>query len=460
MSAPKPKAGVFQRHTRTCTRPARGCACPWSFSFEVNRGGKRKQVTRAGFGSQRAAVAARDEAREAAKIGPVVDRRQTVAAALDGWLKRKVADGRLRPSTARSYESHVRLYLRPILGGVKVADLTVEHLEHLLDEVRRERPDMSAQTLSRVYATLRSFVRAQYRRGRIAHDPTARMEGVSVTNNRVAVWQPSEFGRFMDWAERRGEPLAPAFHLLATSGLRRGEACGLSWLDVDLDRKRLVVRQQVIELGATLLDGKPKTRAGEDRIVDLDPLTVDVLKQMARAQDADRARLGDVYRDHGAVLALPDGTPMRPERLTRGLPRLVATYNAEQKVARLGDTELETLAEQIRAERKRERARRKASPLSAVVRRARADAEFLAALRADPTLSGTPLPVIAPHALRHLQASLMLAAGVPLAVVSKRLGHSSIQVTADLYSHLTEGVGAQAAAAAAALIPRASAARS
>ena len=59
------------------------------------------------------------------------------------------------------------------------------------------------------------------------------------------------------------------------------------------------------------------------------------------------------------------------------------------------------------------------------------------------------------HDLRHGQASLMLAAGVPLGVVSKRLGHSSISLTSDTYSHLLEGVGRQAANAAAAQVPRA-----
>ena len=58
------------------------------------------------------------------------------------------------------------------------------------------------------------------------------------------------------------------------------------------------------------------------------------------------------------------------------------------------------------------------------------------------------------HDLRHGAASLMLAAGVPLAVVSKRLGHSSIGITSDTYSHLLEGVGRDAAERAAALVPR------
>ncbi len=56
--------------------------------------------------------------------------------------------------------------------------------------------------------------------------------------------------------------------------------------------------------------------------------------------------------------------------------------------------------------------------------------------------------------MRHGSASLQLAAGIPIAVVSKRLGHSSIAITSDTYSHLLDGVGRQAAEAAAALVPR------
>ncbi|ANJ27196.1 tyrosine-type recombinase/integrase [Agromyces aureus] len=105
-------------------------------------------------------------------------------------------------------------------------------------------------------------------------------------------------------------------------------------------------------------------------------------------------------------LTWQDGRPFSPEDVTRRFPRAIRTYNAEAPEAtRKGTTT-------------------------------------------------SPLPLVRFHDLRHLQASLMLAAGVPLALVSKRLGHSSVQVTSDTYGHFLDGVGAQAATAAAALIPR------
>ncbi len=85
---------------------------------------------------------------------------------------------------------------------------------------------------------------------------------------KVRPWQPAQFGAFLDHVD--GDWLAPLVHLGGHSGLRRGELCGLRWEDVDLDARVLVVRQQVVELGRGTYVGKPKTRACEDRRVDLD----------------------------------------------------------------------------------------------------------------------------------------------------------------------------------------------
>jgi hypothetical protein len=108
-------------------------------------------------------------------------------------------------------------------------------------------------------------------------------------------------------------------------------------------------------------------------------------------QDGEREAWGPAYVDHGLVFAREDGEPLHPESVTKRFGRLAAA----------------------------------------------------AGLR--------PIRL---HDLRHGQASLMLAAGVPLAVVSKRLGHSSVAITSDTYSHLLEGVGREAAERAAALVPR------
>lgn len=175
------------------------------------------------------------------------------------------------------------------------------------------------------------------------------------------------------------------------TGLRRGEACGLRWVDVDLQRGALWVRQQVVQLGHELVVGPPKTASGEDRRVDLDEQTVGTLLAHRLAQDAERATWGAAWVETGLVFTREDGSGWHPETVTKRFIALAT--EAGVRPVRL-------------------------------------------------------------HDLRHGQASLMLAAGVPLAIVSKRLGHSSITITSDTYSHLLDGVGRQAAEAAAGLVPR------
>ena len=180
--------------------------------------------------------------------------------------------------------------------------------------------------------------------------------------------------------------------MIALTGLRRGEACGLRWQDVDLQGYRLHVRQQLIQLGHAVVAGPIKTASGQDRVVDIDEHTVGAPLAVRLRQDTEHDAFGDGWTDTGLVFTREDGTSLHPEIVTKRFHRLAV--EAGLRPVRL-------------------------------------------------------------HDLRHGQASLMLAAGVPIAVVSKRLGHSSIAITSDTYSHMLEGVGRAAAEAAAKLVPRA-----
>jgi len=190
----------------------------------------------------------------------------------------------------------------------------------------------------------------------------------------------------------------------ASAGNRRSEVCGLRWSDVDLTRGLLVVRQQLVQLdgqarpcaacGAShrgILFGSPKTASGDARRVDLGRRAIGVLLAQRLDQDTERDLWGEAYADHGLVFTREDGDPLAPETVTKRFGEIIR--DAGLRPIRL-------------------------------------------------------------HDLRHGRASLLLAAGVPLAVVSKVLGHSSITITSDTYSHLLEGVGRDAAEAADALVPK------
>jgi len=363
---------------------------------------ERRQVTRFGFTTKKDAEKALAEVLYANARGlAVAVNNVTVAAFLTDWLAGRVADG-LRPTTAASYTAHFDNYFIPRIGHLRLRELRPQHVEAALRSIQTDRK-MKPASLRRVHASLRSALGAAVRLRLIPNNPAVGVTLPSVKRPHVRPWEPEELGRFLDHADR--DELGPAFHLLAATGLRRGEAVGLRWADVDLEKSRLHVRQQVVLLvsgfsrpcdqcGADhgrIAFGRPKTASGEDRTVDLDPHTVGVLLAHRLRQDVIRAQLGDAYNDHDLVFPRRDGVPIFPDRLSDRFTQLAAEIG---------------------------------------LRRIRL------------------------HDLRHGQASLMLAAGVDIVVVSKRLGHSSVAITSDTYTHLLPGVGSAAAARAWALVPR------
>jgi len=129
---------------------------------------------------------------------------------------------------------------------------------------------------------------------------------------RIVVWTAEQVGEFLDFVE--DERLHPLLRLVLMTGLRRGEAVGLGWSDVDLDEKVLTVRQQVVDVRGELHIGPPKTKSGE-RVVPFDDETAAVLRAQKRAQGAERlARFGTrvhQLRHTSASLALSADVAMK-----------------------------------------------------------------------------------------------------------------------------------------------------
>jgi len=171
--------------------------------------------------------------------------------------------------------------------------------------------------------------------------------------------------------------------------MRRGEALAPRWRDVDLDAGRLAVRRSVGVVKAKGAGERPvegPTKTGRSRVVDLDAGTVAAL----RAHRAARGRLAlDLVRDSALVLSNLDGAHRHPERFSR------------------------RFAGQV--------------------------------VQAREALEEERLPAIRLHDLRHTHATLLLADGVPVKVVSERLGHASATITLTVYQHVHPGMGREAA---------------
>lgn len=175
--------------------------------------------------------------------------------------------------------------------------------------------------------------------------------------------------------------LAAAYLLAATTGMRRGEVLGLRWVDVDFTARHLHVRQTILSVNYELTYGRPKTLRGERKIA-LDTETTRALRAHRIAQQREMDMLGAGYRKQDLVFARENGDPVHPDYFSQTFDRTVK---------RLG------------------------------------------------------LPKIRLHDLRHTHATLGLKAGVPIKVMSDRLGHATTAFTMDIYTHAIPAIEHEAA---------------
>ena len=170
--------------------------------------------------------------------------------------------------------------------------------------------------------------------------------------------------------------------IAATTGMRRGEVLGLRWSDLDLDTGMASVRQTLESTKAGLIFKQPKTARSRRRL-SLLTMTVQALRAHRTEQNKARLALGPAYEDHGLVCARADGRPINPRQLSK---------------------------------------------------------DFLSLLR-----RADGLPRIRFHDLRHTHATQLLRQDVHPKIVSERLGHATIAITLDTYSHVMPGMQEDAA---------------
>jgi integrase len=308
--------------------------------------------------------------------------RITVGAYLDDWAAG--LDVRVRPNTCEQYRVTIRCHLRPALGTKVLTKLTAADCDALWSA--KLAAGAAPNTVRLMRATLR----------RALHD--AERDGL-VIRNAAALSMPPRIeppdGRTLTVEQARvllaaaaGDRLEAAYVLVLAFGLRRGELLGLAWSDLDAGAGTLLVRQQVTvrkppqdaggkRVGRGVLELSPlKTGSRGRRTLDLTPELFDVLRAHRARQSAERLEIGPAWTDSGLIFTTGLGTPVEPSSFSYA-------FAAMADRAGLGRWHV--------------------------------------------------------HEARHTAASLMLAMGTKLEIVSRVLGHSSVTVTADVYAHLLGG---------------------
>jgi integrase len=363
----------------------------WTYVVDVGirANGRRKQKSKGGFATRRAAEEALSKVISAVATGDYVDptKLSFERYILDHWLPALHAT--VRPLTWEAYERHCQKYLVPAFGGYPLGAVPVTAINTLYGRLLRPEPPgpaLSASTVRRIHATLHKALADALRWQLITRNAAAFADPPRAARPEMSVWSAVQLQAFL--ALTRDDHLSPLWQLIAFTGARRGEALGLRWSDLDLERGRATIWQTILPIGHQPTVGEPKTARGR-RSVALDRRTVEALYIHRRRQLEQRLLVGPDFHDQGLVFAHPDGRPLNPEYVSRRFQRLVRS-------------------------------------------------------------SG--LPPVRLHDLRHTHATLALAAGVPTRMLSDRLGHSAMAVTTDIYQHAIPDLDAEFAERIASLV--------
>lgn len=354
-------------------------------------------VLRRGFKSRtEAAAELREQLTNVDKGTHVAPSNLTLAEYLsDQWLPAL----RLEASTSASYRRNCRLHVIPHLGSMKLGSITGTRLTALYRKLeesgRRDHKDgdgLAPRTVRYLHTIVHAALGDAVQVGLLAVNPADKAKpptAAQAASPELHYWEPAQLRAFLGWCDRDRDDLLVAWQLLASTGMRRGEALALRWKDVDLERGVVSVRRNAVLVrehgaGEKVIVKPPKS--GKARVIDIDPRTVAALK-------AQRALLAsiDLQAARGDAVVLParDGGVRHPERFSR---------------------------------------------------------TFLSRLsRARKALGEAELPMIRLHDLRHTHATALLVAGVHPKVVQERLGHASIGITLNTYSHVIPTMQRQAA---------------
>ena len=227
-----------------------------------------------------------------ASRGPVLTKVPTVGQYLDRWLTDTVAPN-LAPLTHATYESHVRHYIAPALGDLRLDRIRVRDVQAWLNRLPSQcqccaqgkdasrlakgtarccavgrccRSLPSPRTIKDVRAVLRSALSGAMREELVERNVAELVTTPKQRKRKVVPWTSEEARRFLESARSDLDALYAAFVLVLVLGMRKGEVLGLRWAAVDLDRRELMVDHQLQRVRRQLLYRETKTEASDDSL--------------------------------------------------------------------------------------------------------------------------------------------------------------------------------------------------
>lgn len=242
---------------------------------------------------------------------------------------------------------------------------------------------LSADTKLSYHRVLSTIFATAYQWQIIDSNPCQRVKAPKSGKKEAKYLEPEDAMRLLECLENENVAHRASIVTLLYSGMRRGELCGLTWNDVNLETGMIDINKTEQYTPKTGIVEDETKNASSKRIIKVPPEVVEVLKEHKLQQSVDRLK-AEEWIDTGKVFTQRNGLPINPDSLTRYLKEIVNRYN---------------------------------------------------------------LPPVTIHGLRHTNASLLIAAGTDIRTVSNRLGHADMSTTMNIYTHAIRKVDEAAAEA-------------
>lgn len=338
--------------------------------------GRRRRLTRRVTGTKRDAERALTALVHEADTGAHGGTLASVATVLERWWE--IHADRLSPTTAARYRQIIDQYLLPRWGDQRISTIDVSEISAWFQALQREPSSkhkeakpLAPATVRQIRAVFRRALKAAVQWGWLDTNPIDRTDGIAVPRRRLEAITPAAVLKLLEAAAAKDPDLLVWATVAATTGMRRSEMAGLRWRDVDLAAGVVKVNQAVVQTGRQLHVKGTKTDRYRDLRLDGDTIAV-LTEQRARAERHAEQAMVDLVDDALVWSSAPDGArPVSPDGMTQAWRRLCRS----QKV------------------------------------------------------TGIRL-----HDLRHFMATQTILAGMNVAKVSERLGHSTITTTLNIYT--------------------------
>ncbi|MBW8012293.1 MAG: site-specific integrase [Chloroflexi bacterium] len=238
---------------------------------------------------------------------------------------------------------------------------------------KKVRDGIGLRTIQITHSVLHRALNHGVKLGLLSRNPSDATNPPKPQQNELLILDENQAQQFILNAEAWNDRYATLYHLAITTGFRQSEILGLQWKDIDWERRTLQVQRQLKwKKGGGFYFAQPKTKSGK-RIIVLGKTAIEKLRQHRDRQFEKRQIAGDKWQEMDLIFPSTVGTPINQSNMNKSFKKL---------------------------------------------------------------LKQSGLPIIRFHDLRHTAASLMLNFGIPLIIVSRRLGHSRPSITLDIYGHL------------------------